>query len=330
MEERIFSGIQPTGVVHVGNYLGAIKQWVRDQYHYKSFFCIVDYHAITVPYDPESMQQQILDAAAVNIAAGLDPEVATIFVQSHVPEHTELTWLFNSITPMGRLSHMHQFREKSRRLETVNVGLFDYPVLQAADILLYKASRIPVGEDQVQHIELTRDIARKFNVTFGDTFPDVKATLSPTARIMALNEPDKKMSKSIPGSYIGLTDNPADIREQVMKAVTDVGPRPEGEMSPGVANLFQLLRGFSSPETIAEFEESYAAGHLRYSNLKSKLAEDIAAELESVRVKYEELKADPSRVHHILQRGADEARARARETMQEVKEKMGLAYSSEM
>lgn len=326
MEERIFSGIQPTGVVHVGNYLGAIKQWVRDQYDYRSFFCIVDYHAITVPYDPATMQDQIFDAAAVNIAAGLDPEVATIFVQSHVPEHTELTWLFNSITPMGRLSHMHQFREKSRRLETINAGLFDYPVLQAADILLYKASRVPVGEDQVQHIELTRDIARKFNVTFGETFPDVKATLSPTARIMALNDPQKKMSKSIPGSYIGLTDDPATVHEQIMKAVTDVGPRPEGTMSPGVSNLFQLLRGFSSAETVAELETSYAEGSLRYSDLKRKLADDIVAALEPIRLKYEELKANPAGIHNILRQGADDAQVIAQETMREVKEKMGLAY----
>jgi len=326
MEERVFSGIQPTGVVHVGNYLGAIKQWVRDQYEYKSFFCIVDYHAITVPFDPATMQDQIIDAAAVNIAAGLDPGVATIFVQSHVPEHTELAWLFNTLTPMGRLVHMTQFKEKSRRMETVTAGLFDYPVLQAADILLYKASLVPVGEDQVQHIELTRDIARKFNVTFGETFPDVRATLSETARIMALNDPEKKMSKSIPGSYIGLTDDPATIRQQIMRAVTDVGPQPEGQMSPGVSNLFQLLKGFSSPETVRHFEEAYAAGTLRYSDLKTALADDVIRALDPIRAKYEELKANPRRVHEILQKGAAHARSIAKETMHEVKSKMGLAY----
>jgi len=326
MKERIFSGIQPTGVVHIGNYLGAIRQWVREQYIHESFFCIVDYHAITVPYDPATMQDQIFDAAAVNIAAGLDPKVATIFVQSHVPEHTELAWLFNTIAPMGRLSHMHQFKEKSRRLETVNVGLFDYPVLQAADILLYKASLVPVGEDQVQHIELTRDIARKFNVTFGETFPDVRATLSETARIMALNDPTSKMSKSIPGSFIGLVDEPDVIRQQIMRAVTDVGPLPEGQMSPGVANLFKILKGFSTPETAARFEKAYAEGTLRYSDLKKTIAEDVISALEPIRRRYAELRSNPRAVHEVLQRGAAYASSIAKETMREVKEKMGLAY----
>ena len=328
MEERIFSGIQPTGVVHIGNYLGAIEQWVREQYNYKSFFCIVDYHAITVPFDPAAMQDQIFDAAVVNIAAGLDPDVATIFVQSHVPEHTELTWILNALTPMGRLSHMTQFKEKSRRLETVNVGLFDYPVLQAADILLYKASCVPVGEDQIQHIELTRDIARKFNVTYGDTFPEVRAALSETPRVMALNDPEKKMSKSILGSYIGLADEPETIRARIMKAVTDTGPQPQGEMSLGVANLFLLLKGFSSPETVTYFLQTYSEGTIRYSALKKTLAEDIIKKLEPVRRKREELLANPRRVHEILQRGANEARSIARETIREVKEKMGLRYRS--
>lgn len=322
--DRIFSGIQPTGVVHVGNYLGAIKQWVSEQYRYKSFFCIVDYHAITVPYDPKLMPSQVFDAAIVNIAAGLDSEVATIFIQSHVPEHTELQWLLNTLTPIGRLSHMTQFKEKSRRLETITAGLFNYPILQAADILLYKATRIPVGEDQIQHIELTRDIARKFNVTYGETFPEVKAALSETPRIMALNDPEKKMSKSIPGSYIGLTDDPALIRKQIMSAVTDIGPRPEGEMSPGVANLFLLLKGFSTPATVSQFESDYKAGNLRYSDLKKTLADDIIAALTPIREKRDELAANPKLVREILEKGAEEARSIARETMREVKEKMGL------
>ncbi|MDO8682492.1 MAG: tryptophan--tRNA ligase [Armatimonadota bacterium] len=325
MRSRVFSGIQPTGVIHLGNYLGAIKSWVDLQYKHDSFFCIVDYHAITVPYDPADMRQRIFDAAVANIAAGLDPDVATIFVQSHVPEHTELTWLLNSITPMGWLGRMTQFKEKSEQFkENVNVGLFDYPVLQAADILLYKAEVIPVGEDQVQHIELTRDIARKFNSTFGDTFPEPKALLSPAARIMALNDPAKKMSKTLPGSYIGISDLPAEIRDKMMKAVTDAGPTPGQEMSPGTANLFTLLKEFSAPETVRRFQEEYDSGAIRYSELKSVLADDIVAALAPFREKREELLGKPVVVKNILRQGADRARLYARETLLEVKGKMGL------
>ncbi len=322
---RVFSGIQPTGLVHIGNYLGAIKAWANLQHRFESLFCIVDYHAITVPFEPGLMQQNIFDAAVANIAAGLDPEVATIFVQSHVPEHTELAWILNTITPMGRLSHMTQFKEKSRQISgEVNVGLFDYPVLQAADILLYKADLVPVGQDQVQHIELTRDIARKFNVTFGDTFPSPRAQLSKAARIMALGDPTKKMSKSLPGSYIALTDPPERIRELVMRAVTDTGPSPETDMTPGVANLFTMLREFSAPDTVREYEDAYASRTLRYSDLKNTLVEDIIAALAPIRARASELAASPQRVHNILRDGAEKAKAIAQKTMAEVKLKMGL------
>ncbi|MDO8586314.1 MAG: tryptophan--tRNA ligase [Armatimonadota bacterium] len=325
MGKRIFSGIQPTGAVHIGNYVGAIKQWVDLQHKYESFFCIVDYHAITIPYDPSDMQQRIFDAVVDNIAAGLDPEIATIFIQSHVPEHTELTWLFNSITPMGWLGRMTQFKEKSEQFkESVNVGLYDYPVLQAADILLYKAQVVPVGEDQVQHVELTRDIARKFNVTFGDTFPDPEAILGAAPRIMGLNDPTRKMSKSIPGSYVSLSDSPDEIRQSVMRAVTDVGPTPGGEMSPGTANLFMLLREFSPPETVQRFQDDYDRGAIRYSDLKKVLAEDMVAALAPIREAREKLLQQPETVREVLRRGAEKARGIARETVREVKERMGL------
>jgi tryptophanyl-tRNA synthetase len=325
MPKRVFSGIQPTGAVHIGNYVGAIKQWVSLQHDYESFFCIVDYHAITSPYDPSEMQQRIFEAVVDNLAAGLDPEIATIFIQSHVPEHTELTWLFNSITPMGWLGRMTQFKEKSEQFrESINVGLYDYPVLQAADILLYKADVVPVGEDQVQHLELARDIARKFNTTFGPTFPEPDAILSPAARIMGLNDPTKKMSKSIPGSFVSLSDSPDDIRLKVTRAVTDIGPATGQEMSPGTANLFTLLREFSPAGTVQRFQEDYERGAIRYSELKKTLADDMVTALESIREAREKLLSQPEVVYEVLRRGAEKARGIARETIQEVKEKMGL------
>lgn len=325
MRKRAFSGLQPTGTIHLGNYVGAIKNWVALQDQYDCFFCIVDYHAITIPYDPGEMQSRIFDAAVVNLAAGLNPDVSTIFVQSHVPEHTELTWLLNAITPMGWLGRMTQFKEKSAQFrDTVNVGLFDYPVLQAADILLYKAEVVPVGEDQVQHIELTRDICRKFNGTFGSVFPEPEALLSPAARIMALNDPARKMSKSIPGSYVGLLDSPDEIRQKMMRAVTDAGPTPGEEMSPGTRNLFSLLKEFSAATTVQRFQEEYDNGTIRYSELKSVLADDIAAGLTPLRDAAKELQAEPDTIKQILLDGAERARELARDTMREVKEKMGL------
>jgi tryptophanyl-tRNA synthetase len=327
MSKRVFSGIQPTGTVHIGNYLGAIKTWVELQHNYESFFCIVDYHAITVPYDPREMGKNVFDAIVINIAAGLDPDVATIFVQSQVPEHTELEWLLNTITPMGRLSHMTQFKDKSRQVGgEVSAGLFNYPILQAADILLYKAEIVPVGEDQVQHIELTRDIARKFNVTFGETFPSPKAHLSPAARIMALSDPTKKMSKSMPGSYVALSDPPERIRDLVMRAVTDAGPETVTEMSPGTTNLFTLLSEFSPPETVEAFKAAYESRIIRYSEMKKVLAEDMAKALAPIREKMEELASKPELVREIVSAGAEKARTIARQTIIEVKEKMGLVW----
>jgi tryptophanyl-tRNA synthetase len=325
MKKRVFSGIQPTGAVHIGNYLGPIRTWAELQHQHECFFCIVDYHAITTPYDPHEMQQNIFDAAVVNMAAGLDPNLATIFVQSHVPEHTELAWLLNSIAPMGLLSRMTQFKEKSRQFpEAINVGLFDYPVLQAADILLYKAALVPVGEDQAQHLELSRELARKFNNTFGWTFPEPETLLTRAARIMALSDPTRKMSKSIPGSYIGVTDAPERIREHVMGAVTDAGPTPGAPMSPGTANLFTIMREVSPPETYERFTNQYKGGTIRYSEMKEALAEDLVSALAPVRAASQELAAKPEFVREVLREGARRARLVARRTMVEVKLKMGL------
>jgi tryptophanyl-tRNA synthetase len=324
--KRVFSGIQPTGAIHIGNYIGAIRNWVRLQEEYESYFCIVDYHAITTPYEPKEMAARVLDAALDIMAAGVDPERSAFFVQSAVPEHTELCWIFNSLAPMGALERMTQFKEKSEQFrENINVGLFDYPVLQAADILLYKAGVVPVGEDQLQHLELSREIARKFNRMYGETFPEPQPALTEAARIMALNDPAKKMSKSLPGSYVSLSDDDDAIRKKVGRAVTDVGPTP-GEMGPGVKNLFTLLEAFAPRDTVAYFNAQYEAGTLKYSELKPAVAEAIVLELAPIRARREELAREPDRVRQALAQSAERARAVARETMAEVRDRMGLRY----
>lgn len=321
---RIFSGIQPTGDIHIGNYLGALRNWVALQDEHECIFSIVDLHAMTIPYDAKAMPREVLEKAATLFACGIDPERSILYVQSHVREHTELCWILNTITPLGQLERMTQFKDKARQHnEHLNAGLLNYPILQAADILLYKAEMVPVGEDQIQHLELTRDLARKFNYMFGETFPEPEAKLTKAARIMALNDPERKMSKSIAGSYIALHAEPDEIRAIVRRAVTDTGPQSD-TMSPGVANLFTLLREFSSPETVTHFEEAYERGELRYSELKQQLAEDIIEGLAPIRARRAELLADEARLRELLRDSADRARAIAQEVMAEVREKTGL------
>lgn len=320
----VFSGIQPTGEIHIGNYVGAIRNWVELQNTHDCLFCVVDYHAITIPYDAQQMANRTLEAVATNIAAGLDPNKSTIFVQSHVPEHTELAWLLNTITPLGNLERMTQFKDKSRRQEaSILAGLLNYPVLMAADILLYKASLVPVGEDQIQHLELSRDVARKFNSTFGELFPEPEPYMTGGARIMALNDPTSKMSKSLEGSTIGLGDSPDEIRARVRRAVTDTGP-DTGEMSPGIKNLFTLLEVFGSNEMVAQFQKAYDERQLRYSDLKQTLAEAIVDKLTPIRERRAELLASPKQLHEIIGAGADRARQIARQTMTEVRDMMGF------
>lgn len=318
---KVFSGIQPTGIIHIGNYLGAIKNWVELQEEHDCLFSIVDLHSLTVPYDPKGLGDRIKDALATNIAAGLDPEKATIFVQSMVPEHTELTWLLTTITPVGNLERMTQYKEKSEKQGLLS-GLLCYPILMAADILLYKADLVPVGEDQIQHLELTRVIARKFNSTFGEYFPEPQPKLSKATRVMALNDPTSKMSKSIPGSYIALTDDPEEIRTKVKRAVTasDV----EGEVSPGVANLFTLLEAFAPKDVYNKFVKDLEDGNLKFSELKPALAEAIVEELTPIREKRQELLAKPKFLEEVVAAGADRARREAKQHMQEIKELMGL------
>lgn len=323
---RIFSGIQPSGEVHIGNYLGAIKNWTKLQHEYESIFCIVDYHAITVPYQPEELGRRVEELAATLLAAGIDPDKATLFVQSAVPEHTELSWLFTCITPLGLLERMTQYKEKAARQEQASVaaGLLCYPVLQAADILIYKADLVPVGEDQIQHIELTRDVGRKFNHMFGETFPEPQALVTKTARVMALSDPTSKMSKSIPGGSIPVAASPEEIKKLVRRAVTDTGPSESKEMSPGVKNLFTLLESCGSPDALERLRNDYEAGQLRYVELKDAVADAIAEELAPLRQRRAELLADRTELREILQAGAEKARRIARTTMLEVKEKMGF------
>ena len=328
MAARVFSGIQPTGLIHLGNYVGAIRQWAELQREHESFFCIVDLHAITIPYEPSEFPQRVLEAAAANIAAGIDPSRSVLFVQSHVPEHCELMWLLNVITPVGQLERMTQYKEKARSAKAgVMVGLLNYPVLMAADVLLYKASLVPVGDDQVQHVELMRDIAERFNKQCGETFPLPEYRLTKGARIMALNDPAKKMSKSVPGSYIAIADPPEEIRKKVRTAVTDPGPPMKGskvrDASPGVANLFILLEVFA-PDRYREFATAYEAGTIRYSEMKQVLAEAVVETLRPIRERYERLLRNPDEVRGILADGVRRARPIAQGTIEEVRQKMGL------
>lgn len=326
---RVFSGIQPTGVIHVGNYVGAIRQWAELQRDYESYFCIVDMHAITVPYEPDEFPQRVLDAAAANVAAGIDPAQSVLFVQSHVPEHCELMWLLNVITPVGQLERMTQYKEKAQQFRKTGVmaGLLNYPVLQAADVLLYKASLVPVGEDQVQHVELMRDIAERFNKAFGETFPLPEVRLTKGARIMSLVDPTKKMSKSVPGSYISLVEDPDEIRKKVRAAVTDPGPPAKGakldDASAGVANLFTLLEVFA-PGRYSEFAEAYQQGTIRYSEMKQVLAEAMVERFVPVRQRYQQLTRHPDEIRDLLLDGARRARPVAEATMEEVRRRMGL------
>ena len=321
---RIFSGIQPSGEITIGNYCGAIRNWVKLLDEYDSIFCVVDLHAITVLYDPKEMRERILAAASVNIAAGLDPEKCTLFTQSDVPEHTELSWYFMTVTPMGDLGRMTQFKEKAKRhRENVNVGLFGYPVLQVADILLYKADTVPVGEDQVQHIELSRDVARKWNARFGDVFPEPQAKLSPTPRIMGLDG-KTKMSKSM-DNYIGLVEEPDSIRAKLSRAMTDENRKRRNDPgNPDICNIFTLHKVFSQAEDVEMVNEECRRAGIGCVDCKKRLADNMLKELDPIRERYRYLLAHPDDVRDALRTGAERCRTIARATMEEVRRAMGL------
>ncbi|MEX0649960.1 MAG: tryptophan--tRNA ligase [Candidatus Andersenbacteria bacterium] len=324
-DQKILSGVQPSGVLHLGNYLGAIKQWVDLQEGNTAYYCIVDEHAITVPYDPKTLPDRVLDTAAMYLAAGLDPNQSVIFVQSHVPAHTELAWLLSTTTPFGEMNRMTQFKEKkAKQKEQSTLGLFSYPVLMAADILLYQANIVPVGEDQTQHVELTRDIAKRFNSTFGEVFTIPKAYIPEgVARIMSLTDPKKKMSKSDSDkSYIALTDEPDVIRKKIASAVTDTKPIFSFEKSgSAVKNLLTIYRAFSDSST-EDIEANFA--NKGYKEFKEELADVIISALTPIQERYKEIRVDEAEMRVALGRGAHQAQSVANQTLHRVKEKMGL------
>jgi tryptophanyl-tRNA synthetase len=326
-KKRVFSGIQPSGDMTIGNYLGAIKNWVDAQYDNENIFCIVDLHAITVPQDPATLHRRTRDLAKIYLAAGLDPKAVSIFVQSHVREHAELAWLFNCLTPLGWANRMTQFKEKSaERKEQSSVGLLAYPMLMAADILLYQTDGVPVGDDQKQHIELTRDIAEKFNREYAPVFKIPEPWIREEgARIMALDEPTKKMSKSGgPANAIYLLDMPDVIKSRIMKATTDSGRDVKFDPErPGLFNLLTIYQLFSPTGTTREQIEQHFEGQ-GYGALKKQLVEVVVEGLRPLQQKYDELSRDPQYVEQILKDGADRVRPLAAQTYQAAKEAMGL------
>src|SRR3989344_125843 len=270
MNQRILSGIKPSGKLHIGNYLGMVSNAVKLQDEYDCYYMVADMHSLTENYKPEEKKQQILDLVIDLLALGIDPERSTLFIQSQLPQHAELTWYFNTLTPVAELERMTQYKDFVARGHTANVGLFDYPVLQAVDILLYKPAAVPIGDDQLQHLELTNDIARRFNSRFGKTFEPVKPLLTKTARVMSLLEPTKKMSKSLGENHvINLQDDAATIEKKLARAVTDTGK--DKKMSPGVKNLFGLLEIFGEKQQYEFYVEAHKNGSIKYSDLKTNL-----------------------------------------------------------
>jgi tryptophanyl-tRNA synthetase len=327
---RIFSGIQPSGELHIGNWLGAVQNWVNLQLSYESLICVVDLHAITGKYDHASLAQRTRDMAIGLLAAGIDPNRATLFVQSQVPQHTELQWLLNTVTPLGELERMTQFKDKSQRFESVPAGLLNYPVLMAADILLYRADLVPVGDDQVQHLELTREIARKWNAEFGrgqDFFPEPKPILTEAKRITGLDG-QAKMSKSL-GNTIGLLDTPEEIWQKLRPAKTD--PARVTRHDPGnpeICNIYHLHKYFSPPETVALVAENCRGAKWGCLDCKRVLADNMIATLAPIRERALQLQGDPEGVEEILADGTSSARRMASETMREVRDRMGLLPAS--
>jgi tryptophanyl-tRNA synthetase len=305
---RIFSGIQPSGELHIGNYLGAVKNWVELQRSYESFFCVVDYHAITIPYEPDDLRTRRREMMVSLLASGLDPSIATVFVQSMVPEHTELAWIFNTVTPLGELERQTQFKDKSSRQESIAAGILNYPVLQAADILLYRADTVPVGEDQVQHLELSREIARRWNARFGEGyFPEPQAKLTPSRRIMGLDG-NAKMSKSL-GNTVGLLEEPASVWEKLRPAVTDPARvRRTDPGTPEVCNIYHLHRAFSPPDVVAHVETQCRTAGWGCIECKKVLFENINAELTPIRARAAEVRARPEQVEQVAGDGAATAR----------------------
>ena len=322
--ETIFSGIQPSGELHLGNYLGAIRNWVALQSSYRCFYCIVDYHAITQAFEPSEMARRVRDMAGDLIACGIDPAQSTLFVQSAVPEHTELAWVLASVTSYGELGRMTQFKDKSEKSpDNINAGLFTYPVLQAADILVYKATKVPVGEDQRQHLELAREIVRRFNTRFGDTFPEPEALYSSTPKILGLDG-QAKMSKSL-GNTISLREDDEAVWNKLRTAATDPARvRRTDAGDPDKCNVFSLHRFFTTEERQAEVRKGCTSASIGCIECKKWLLEGIKADLERIRARRAELLSKPDAIDEILADGARRARKVAAATMAVVRERLGL------
>jgi tryptophanyl-tRNA synthetase len=325
--QRVFSGIQPSGNLHLGNYLGALKNWVSIQDDYDNYFCIVDLHALTVPQDPKVLRQKVRELAAIYLACGIDPEKSVIFRQSRVSEHTELAWLLDCVAKVGELSRMTQFKDKARKggAEAASVGLYVYPVLQAADVLLYNAHLVPVGEDQRQHLELMRTLARRFNGLYGETFVVPEVFIPPVgARVMALDEPTAKMSKSAPapGSYIALLDEPDTIRRKVRRAKTDSGSEVVASPDkPAITNLLGIYAAMTG-KTVEEIEGQYAGRG--YGDFKKDLGEIVVEGLSPIRERALDLLDAPRQLDGILEAGAEKARKVARPNLESAWTRMGL------
>lgn len=327
MTELLFSGVKPTSTPHLGNYIGALKQWAEIQHRYRCLFCVVDLHAITVPQDPKTMRERTLEIAAIYLAIGLDPKRATIFVQSEVHEHAELGWILGTLLKMSELERMTQYKDKAlAKGENVGSGLFNYPSLMAADILLYDSTVVPVGEDQMQHVELTRTVARRFNSTFGETFVVPQSLVQKVgARIMSLQEPTKKMSKSDESAAgtIMLTDSPDTIRKKISRAVTDSGNDLSYDAieRPAISNLLTVFH-HATGKPIKEIEAEYAGKG--YADFKKGLAEAVVEMLSPIQKKLDEFKSDPGELSRILDAGRDAAQEMAAKKMEDVKQKVGL------
>ena len=323
--ETIFSGIQPSGELHLGNYLGAIRNWVALQDTYRCFYCIVDYHSITQPFEAATMQQRVRDMAADLIACGIDPNKSALFVQSAIREHTELSWVLASVTGFGELERMTQFKDKSaKNPDNINAGLFTYPVLQAADILIYRATKVPVGEDQRQHLELAREIVRRFNTRFGETFPEPEALYSSTPKILGLDG-QAKMSKSI-GNTISLREDDAQVLDKLRTAATDPARiRRADPGDPDKCNIFTLHKFFSSDERQAAVRQGCTTAGIGCIECKKWLLEGVKADLEKIRTRRAELLAAPNAIDDILAEGARRAREVAQATMADVRARLGIA-----
>lgn len=326
-KQTIFSGAQPTGNLHIGNYLGAVKNWVELQKEYQSIFCVVDHHALTIRQQPEELRKNILELAAIYLAAGIDPEKSIIFIQSHVKEHTELAWILNCFTMMGEAERMTQYKDKSQQHQSnINVGLFSYPILMAADILLYKTKVVPVGEDQKQHVEITRTIAKRFNNLYGETFIAPESLIKKDGgKIMGLDDPTKKMSKSATNSanYVALADDEKTILKKIKSAVTDSGSEVkfDEKEKPAISNLLTIYSALSG-KSIKNLEKEYAGKG--YGDFKKDLAEVVVDFLVPFQERYNKLASDKKELLKILEHGAEQAREIAAKTMKEVKERVGL------